>query len=945
MADGQVVFEITGDDQKINQTVKQVTSNIQSESKKWDQAAGQATGDIENSFGQMVSGIVGKLTAAGISAIVLNWGKAAIDAASDLQEVQNVVDTVFGEGSKQIDAWAQNAAEKFGLTETMAKKFTSTLGAMMKSSGLAGKEIIGMSTDLAGLAADMASFYNLDFETAFEKIRAGISGETMPLKQLGINMSVANLEAFALAQGLEKTFSEMDQGEQTMLRYQYLMQATADAQGDFEKTSDGFANAQRRIQASLESIKTSVGKLLIEPFSQAAAGVADFLAKISADMMPDKTVLDEFNDIEVDTGEKLADIQATYDTASDLIKILKEIETETATLNNGTTISLTDLFGDIAKIEQSGGDVGEYISSLGLDVDEITLKYNKWKEATRQLTSLVPSLTNVIDSETGAIDGGTDALQKNLDEWKRVEENKVYWAEYYAKAEAVARAKGEQAGLEITARARQLAAERARQTMESRLKQADELGINIAMDQEYIDAVDNYNRLVSEADKAQKKAEQSADDLADAESLLADELTSVEQITGETLASQQQLTQQTIETTDVVEDNSEAWNKAAEALKAVSDYYKNVEDSTKQAVNSTIHGFEKVTKAADDLRSKSNELAGEEADALNKYADVWQKWGSDNAALRAMKDYVDAGNKLTDTEREAYEALVKVRNAQKEVNESLDQYKPDAMINNLQKQIEYMDEYMSNLDILQKWGVSDQLLAQLSDGSAESAEYLNALVKGGAEAAKSVGEKFDQVAQKKNEFAKDLTDAKLTADEAYQSLVNEATAALEGLNLYESAKGSLAETVQGIADGVDEKLPAVRTAVNAVLAELSRLSGFGINIDSMSMFGNAFITKDIFGKTPDGTFASGTDWIPFDNFHALLHEGEAVLTAEENRIWQMFKNGQQPSSMDYDALGGVMRENVKAGGNVYLDGRTVGHVISDQQGRSYRNLQRSGWQG
>jgi hypothetical protein len=76
-----------------------------------------------------------------------------------------------------------------------------------------------------------------------------------------------------------------------------------------------------------------------------------------------------------------------------------------------------------------------------------------------------------------------------------------------------------------------------------------------------------------------------------------------------------------------------------------------------------------------------------------------------------------------------------------------------------------------------------------------------------------------------------------------------------------------------------------------------------------------------------------------------LHEGEGILTAEENRVWQRFKNGQQPNSVDYDALGGVVRDNVRTGGNVYLDGRVVGSVISDQQGRSYRQLQRSGWQG
>ena len=75
-----------------------------------------------------------------------------------------------------------------------------------------------------------------------------------------------------------------------------------------------------------------------------------------------------------------------------------------------------------------------------------------------------------------------------------------------------------------------------------------------------------------------------------------------------------------------------------------------------------------------------------------------------------------------------------------------------------------------------------------------------------------------------------------------------------------------------------------------------------------------------------------------------MHEGEGILTAEENRIWQRFKNGAQPQTMDYDALGATMRDNVKAGGNVYLDGRTVGRVISAQQGADYRALKRSGWQ-
>ena len=96
----------------------------------------------------------------------------------------------------------------------------------------------------------MASFYNLDLETAFEKIRSGISGETEPLKQLGINMSVANLEAYALSQGITTAYNEMSQAEQVMLQYNYLMSTTADAQGDFARTQDSYANQTRLLSES-----------------------------------------------------------------------------------------------------------------------------------------------------------------------------------------------------------------------------------------------------------------------------------------------------------------------------------------------------------------------------------------------------------------------------------------------------------------------------------------------------------------------------------------------------------------------------------------------------------------------------------------------------------------------------------------------------------------------
>lgn len=221
---------------------------------------------MSKNFGSMVNSLkkvgaaIGSIVAAGQ---LVQFGKQAIDAASDLQEVQNVVDTVFGSMSGTINSWAKGAMDAFGLSETSAKQFTSTMGAMLKSSGITGNALQTMSINMAALSADMASFYNLSADQAFEKIRAGISGETEPLKQLGINMSVANLEAYALANGITKSYDAMTQAEQTILRYNYLLSVTGDAQHDFERTSGSWANQTRVLAENFNRLKTVIGEGLI----------------------------------------------------------------------------------------------------------------------------------------------------------------------------------------------------------------------------------------------------------------------------------------------------------------------------------------------------------------------------------------------------------------------------------------------------------------------------------------------------------------------------------------------------------------------------------------------------------------------------------------------------------------------------------------------------------
>lgn len=241
-------------------------------------------------FGDVVKGIVtseaiiGGFRAIGsaVGDMVRNFAdfaKGGLEVASDLQEVQNVVDVTFGEkGAAAVEDFAKKAAGSFGMSELSAKKFTGTMGAMLKSMNLDDAAVQDMSLALTGLAGDMASFYNLDAEEAFSKLRSGISGETEPLKQLGINMSVANLEAYALSQGINTAWKEMSAAEQATLRYQYIMQATADAQGDFARTSDSYANQQRILQLNMENLSASIGKKVLPIITQFSGLLNDLFA-------------------------------------------------------------------------------------------------------------------------------------------------------------------------------------------------------------------------------------------------------------------------------------------------------------------------------------------------------------------------------------------------------------------------------------------------------------------------------------------------------------------------------------------------------------------------------------------------------------------------------------------------------------------------------------------
>lgn len=361
------------------------TKQIQQAMSQAQQVTAQTESRIKGSMDKVGATLkkIGAVAAAALSVkAIVGFGKSCIDLGSDLAEVQNVVNVTFGDMRKQVDSFAKGAIKQFGLSETAAKRYTSTMGAMLKSMGITTKQAYTMSTSMTGLAGDMASFYNLDAETAFEKIRAGISGETEPLKQLGINMSVANLEAYALSQGIKASYSEMSQAEQAMLRYNYLLSVTADAQGDFARTSTGWANQTRILAMQFDSLKASIGQGLVMAFTPVLKVINTVLSRLQVLADKFKSFMTAITGQSAEQPAQAAaapkyaqpmalDIKPSEDVAKNAEKTAKASDKAGKAMTNGMRAAAKEASGVLAPFDELNKLGGGSYSSGMIDTPEI----------------------------------------------------------------------------------------------------------------------------------------------------------------------------------------------------------------------------------------------------------------------------------------------------------------------------------------------------------------------------------------------------------------------------------------------------------------------------------------------------------------------------------------------------------------------------------------------
>lgn len=212
---------------------------------------------------------------------LVEFTKQCIDLGSNLAEVQNVVDVTFNTMANDVDKFAKRAIKAYGMSETVAKKYMGTYGAMSKSFGFNEAQAYKMSEAITALTGDVASFYNIQTDEAYTKLKSIWTGETESLKDLGVVMTQTALDSYALGKGYGKTTEKMSEAEKVALRYAFVQEKLNAASGDFTRTSGSWANQIRVLKLQFDSLKATLGQGFINLFTPVLQLVNKLIEKLS----------------------------------------------------------------------------------------------------------------------------------------------------------------------------------------------------------------------------------------------------------------------------------------------------------------------------------------------------------------------------------------------------------------------------------------------------------------------------------------------------------------------------------------------------------------------------------------------------------------------------------------------------------------------------------------
>jgi hypothetical protein len=222
-------------------------------------------------------GKLGQTMTLGLTVPLAAFGVSAFKAASDAGELQSAFDQTFGAMSKSMNDWAETTGNALGRSTQEMQRAANTFGIFFNQAAPTAQAAADMSKEFAVLAQDLASFYNVDVQTAVDKLRSGLTGEAEPLRDFGVFLNEAAVKAQALEMGLGGVGRELTEQEKIQARYALILESTANAQGDVARTSGSTANQMRAAQAAFEELQVVIGTKLLPVITPLITKLADAL--------------------------------------------------------------------------------------------------------------------------------------------------------------------------------------------------------------------------------------------------------------------------------------------------------------------------------------------------------------------------------------------------------------------------------------------------------------------------------------------------------------------------------------------------------------------------------------------------------------------------------------------------------------------------------------------
>lgn len=364
MADGKVVIETgldsTGLKKGLNNLKPQFNEMGNTGTKAMNQISNSMNGATKSmsSLKSSLKGIIGTLGLVFSLKALINFGQQAVDVASDLTEVDNVVQKAFGNMRGEMDALADSSIKNLGISRLEAYQTGSTFMAMGKSMLTSSQDAKDMALNLTKLSANMASFFNTSNKYAAIALKSIYTGETETLKQYGVVMTEVNLKQFALAQGISKSYNEMSQSERVMLRYQYVMQQLGYIGDDFIDTQDSWANQTRVLKEQWKEFLGVLGTGIITVLTPLVKALNMIMGRMIAIAKSIGSVLSSVFGIQIQSANQVSGaISDTADAFDDASTAVGDYDTATKKASKTASKSLAsfDKLNNTMTSQSDGG--------------------------------------------------------------------------------------------------------------------------------------------------------------------------------------------------------------------------------------------------------------------------------------------------------------------------------------------------------------------------------------------------------------------------------------------------------------------------------------------------------------------------------------------------------------------------------------------------------------